>query len=212
MRSSVKLTSPSTEMIELAIVLASYLLGSVPSGFILGSMAGVDVRKVGSGNVGATNVARVLGKARGALTLVADVIKGWLPVFIAHHLQLNLLAVCAVGLATFLGHIYSVFLRFRGGKGVATALGVLLGLAPLATAVSVVVFAGVFSSSRLVSLASIAAAVAAPISAWVIGYPAAIVIMITLMAIMITWRHRANIRRLRAGTEPKFGSASRARS
>jgi acyl phosphate:glycerol-3-phosphate acyltransferase len=91
-------------------------------------------------------------------------------------------------------------------------LGVLLGLAPLAMAVSVVVFAGVFSSSRLVSLASIAAAVAAPIGAWVIGYPAAIVIMITLMAIMITWRHRANIRRLRAGTEPKFGSASRARS
>jgi glycerol-3-phosphate acyltransferase PlsY len=195
-------------MIELAIVLASYLLGSVPSGFIVGSMAGVDVRKRGSGNVGATNVARVLGKGRGALTLVADILKGWLPVFVAERLELSLLTVCAAGFAAFLGHIYSVFLQFGGGKGVATAFGVLLGLAPSSTVVSMAVFAGVFGASRLVSLASIAAAVVAPISAWAMGYPAPVVVMIAVMAAMITWRHRANIQRLRAGTEPKFGSAS----
>jgi glycerol-3-phosphate acyltransferase PlsY len=206
--SSFEIHSAFTKMTEIVIVLASYFLGSVPSGFILGSMAGVDVRKMGSGNVGATNVARVLGKGRGALTLAADVLKGWLPVFVAHQLELNLLAVCAAGLAAFFGHIYSVFLRFRGGKGVATAFGVLLGVAPAPTAVSIVVFAGVFGASRLVSLGSIAAAVAAPISAWIMGYRATVVIMIAVMTFMITWRHRANIERLRAGTEPKFGSAS----
>ena len=96
--SSFEIHSAFTKMTEIVIVLASYFLGSVPSGFILGSMAGVDVRKMGSGNVGATNVARVLGKGRGALTLAADVLKGWLPVFVAHQLELNLLAVCAAGL------------------------------------------------------------------------------------------------------------------
>jgi glycerol-3-phosphate acyltransferase PlsY len=167
-------------------------------------MAGVDVRKMGSGNVGATNVARVLGKGRGALTLVADILKGWLPVFVAQQLELSLPAVSAAGLAAFLGHIYPIFLRFSGGKGVATAFGVLLGLATPPTVVSIVAFAGVFGASRLVSLSSIAAAVAAPISAWVMGYPFTVVATLAVMALLITWRHRANIQRLRAGTEPKF--------
>jgi glycerol-3-phosphate acyltransferase PlsY len=195
-------------MIEIALVVSSYLLGSVPSGYILGSMAGVDVRKVGSGNVGATNVARVLGKGRGALTLVADVAKGWLPVFAAVQLEMSLSAVTLAGTAVFLGHLYSIFLRFEGGKGVATAMGVLLALAPSLTMVLLVIFAVTAAASRLVSLASITAAIAAPMSLWIAGYPPMVIAMGGFIAAMITWRHRANIQRLLAGTEPKFGFSS----
>jgi glycerol-3-phosphate acyltransferase PlsY len=192
-------------MIEIALVVSAYLLGSVPSGYILGSMAGVDVRKVGSGNVGATNVARVLGKGRGALTLVADVAKGWLPVFAAVQLEMSLSAVTLAGTAVFLGHLYSIFLRFEGGKGVATAMGVFLALAPSLTMVLLVIFAVTAAASRLVSLASITAAIAAPMSLWIAGYPPMVIAMGGFIAAMITWRHRANIQRLLAGTEPKFG-------
>ena len=115
------------------LVLFAYLLGSVPTGYILGSVAGVDVRKAGSGNVGATNVARVVGKRHGILTLVADIAKGFVPVIVALNIGLAPMATAFVGIAAFLGHLYPVFLRFQGGKGVATALGVFLGLAPWAT-------------------------------------------------------------------------------
>jgi len=139
-------------MIEIAIVVAAYLLGSLPSGYILGNMAGVDVRKTGSGNVGATNVARVLGKGRGILTLVADAAKGWLPVFAALQLEMSLPVVTLAGVAAFLGHLYPVFLRFQGGKGVATAMGVLLASAPLTALVLLGVFTAFVAASRLVSL------------------------------------------------------------
>src|SRR5215510_2081454 len=114
-------------------VIFAYLLGSVPTGYILGSLAGVDVRKAGSGNVGATNVARVVGKRHGIFTLVADIAKGFVPVVIALNLGLTSTATAFVGIAAFLGHLYPVFLRFQGGKGVATALGVFLGLFPWTT-------------------------------------------------------------------------------
>jgi glycerol-3-phosphate acyltransferase PlsY len=195
-------------MIDIALVVSSYLLGSVPSGYILGSMAGVDVRKVGSGNVGATNVARVLGKGRGVLTLIADAAKGWLAVFAAQQLEMSLPTITLAGGAAFLGHLYSVFLRFEGGKGVATAFGVFLALAPVATSVSLAVFALVFAASRLVSLGSIAAAVTAPVSCWIMGYPPLVTALVGFIAVMITWRHRGNIQRLLAGTEPKFGSSN----
>jgi len=191
-------------MIEVALVVSAYLLGSVPSGYILGSMAGVDVRKAGSGNVGATNVARVLGKGRGALTLVADAAKGWLPVFAALQLEMSLPAVTLAGTAAFLGHLYPIFLRFKGGKGVATAMGVLLALAPLVTMVLLVIFAVTVAVGRVVSLGSITAAFAAPVSLWIAGYPPMVIVMGGFIAAMITWRHRGNIQRLLAGTEPKF--------
>jgi len=171
-------------------------------------MAGVDIRKAGSGNVGATNVTRLLGKGRGALTLGADIAKGWLPVFAALQLDMSLPAVTLGGAAAFLGHLYPVFLRFEGGKGVATALGVLLAMAPLVALVLVVIFALTVAASRLVSLGSITAAIAAPVSLWIVGYPPMVIALGGFIAAMITWRHRGNIQRLLAGTEPKLGSSN----
>lgn len=195
-------------MIEVALILSAYLLGSIPTGYIIGNLAGVDVRKVGSGNVGATNVARVLGKGRGALTLAVDVGKGWLAVYVARRLGVSLVCVTAVGMAVFLGHLYPIFLRFNGGKGVATALGVFLALAPGTVWVLFVIFAVAVAASRIVSVGSLSAAIAAPVVFWLFERPPAVIAMGGFIALMIVWRHRSNIQRLRAGTEPKFGSAS----
>ena len=115
----------------IVLTILSYLLGSVPSGFLVGSSAGVDVRSAGSGNIGATNVARTLGWKKGLLTLFFDVAKGFLPVLAAHLLDLGVAAAAAGGLAAFAGHLYPVFLKFKGGKGVATAAGVYAGVMPL---------------------------------------------------------------------------------
>ena len=188
------------------ITIFSYLLGSIPTGYIIGTLAGIDIRKVGSGNVGATNVARTVGKTKGLLTLTADVAKGFIPVFVALRFGLSNTAVASVGVAAFLGHLYPVFLKFQGGKGVATALGVLLALAPMATLVLVAVFGVVVFFSRIASVSSIAAAVAAPITLWSFSYSPTIVAMSVFLAVMIILRHRGNIRRLLAGTEPRFGA------
>lgn len=196
-------------MIEIAVVLCAYLIGSVPAGFILGSRAGLDIRKVGSGNVGATNVARVLGKRQGILTLIADAGKGYIAVFIASHLNLSSTATALAGVAAFLGHLYPVFLKFRGGKGVATAFGVLLALAPLATLILIAVFAATVSVSRIVSLSAMIAAAVAPLTLWLFSYPLVLVGTSAFFAIMIILRHRANIKRLLDGTEPRFGASSR---
>jgi glycerol-3-phosphate acyltransferase PlsY len=195
-------------MIEIVLIVSAYLLGSVPTGYILGSLAGVDVRKAGSGNVGATNVARVVGKGRGALTLMLDVGKGWLVVFVALQLGVSLLCVAVVGTAVFLGHLYPIFLRFQGGKGVATALGVFLALAPAATLLLIGIFVATVAPSRMVSLGSLVAAFAAPLVLWLFARPPEIVAMGCFIAVMIIWRHGSNIQRLLTGTEPKFGSAS----
>jgi glycerol-3-phosphate acyltransferase PlsY len=194
---------------EIVIVVFAYLLGSVPTGYILGSRAGIDVRKAGSGNVGATNVARVVGKRQGILTLLADATKGFIPVFVASQLNLNSSAIALAGAAAFLGHLYPVFLKFRGGKGVATALGVFLGLSPWATLVLIAVFGATVLTSRIVSVGSMIAAAAAPITLWVFSYPFVFVATSAFLALMIIWRHRANIKRLLDCTEPKFGASSR---
>jgi glycerol-3-phosphate acyltransferase PlsY len=191
-------------VIAAAMVAFAYLLGSIPTGYIMGLMAGVDVRARGSGNVGATNVARVLGKKEGLLTLLADAAKGLIPVFIARRLGFDVDVLAAVALAAFLGHVFPIFLKFRGGKGVATALGVFLGLAPLGTVVLMAVFAGVFLVSRTVSLCSMIAAAAAPVVFWLSSYPAVWVATSALIAALIILRHHANIQRLIDGTEPKF--------
>jgi acyl phosphate:glycerol-3-phosphate acyltransferase len=195
-------------MIEITLIFLAYLLGSVPTGYILGRLAGVDVRRAGSGNVGATNVARVLGKGRGALTLVVDIAKGWLAVFVALQLEVSLLYVTLAGVAVFLGHLFPIFLRFRGGKGVATAFGVFVGLAPGETLVLIGIFAVIVAASRTVSLGSITAAFAAPVVFWVFDRPPMLIAMAGFIAVMIVWRHHGNIQRLLSGTEPKFGSAN----
>ena len=191
-----------------AIVLlipSAYILGSVPSGYVLGKLAGVDVRKVGSGNIGAANVARAVGKWQGALTLVADSAKGFLPVFIALQLELSPVVTALTAIAVFLGHLYPLFLKFHGGKGVATALGALLALAPMAALVLIAVFAVVVFCSRIVSLGAMTAAVTAPLVLWLFYQPPAIIGMGLFLAAMVVLRHRSNIQRLLAGTEPHFG-------
>jgi glycerol-3-phosphate acyltransferase PlsY len=190
----------------IALICFAYLLGSIPSGYVLGKLSGVDVRQVGSGNVGATNVARAVGKRQGVLTLLADALKGMVPVAMGLWMQLPPEALAVIACAAFLGHLYPVFLRFSGGKGVATGLGALLIIAPLATILLVGVFLAVVFSTRLVSLSSIIAAALAPLALWLFFQPPAIVWMGAFLAAMIVWRHRGNIRRLLAGTEPRFGA------
>lgn len=189
------------------LVIFSYLLGSVPSGFIIGTLSGVDVRNTGSGNIGATNVARVLGKRLGLLTLLADMAKGFLPVVIAQKLGMSDMAVALVAMAAFLGHLYPVFLKFQGGKGVATAFGALLAIAPPATLSLVVVFGMAVFFSRRVSVGSMAAAIAAPFALWAWSYAPPFVAMGAFLGGMVIVRHRDNIKRLRAGTEPRFGGS-----
>lgn len=190
------------------LVLFAYLLGSVPTGFILGSLAGVDVRKAGSGNVGATNVARVVGKRHGILTLVADIAKGVIPIAVAFSLGLTPTATALVGIAAFLGHLYPVYLRFQGGKGVATALGVFLGLAPWATLVLMAIFVLVLLATRVVSLSSMLAAAFAPIVFWFFFHSPILTGTSLFIAVMIILRHRGNIQRLWLGTEPRLGASS----
>ena len=186
------------------LTILSYLLGSVPSGFLVGSSAGVDVRSAGSGNIGATNVARTLGWKKGAVTLLADVAKGFLPVLAAWLLDLGAAAAAAAGLAAFAGHLYPVFLGFKGGKGVATAAGVYLGVMPLGLLILLGVFALVTLVSRRVSPASVAAGVAAPVVAWALSCPVETVWMSLIIAVLVVVRHRENIRRLMAGEEAPF--------
>jgi len=191
---------------EILLLAFAYLLGSVPTGYILGHLSGVDVRKAGSGNVGATNVARVAGRKLGIFTLIGDAAKGFLPVYLAQRMGFDATFVGLAALAAFLGHLYPIFLKFSGGKGVATAFGALLALAPAAAAVLVLVFLGVALASRIVSLASIAASAAAPVAVWLLGYPAAVTAVVTAMGLLIIWRHEKNIHRLLAGAEPKFSA------
>jgi glycerol-3-phosphate acyltransferase PlsY len=188
------------------LIIFAYLLGSVPCGYVLGKIAGVDVRTVGSGNVGATNVARAAGKALGVLTLVFDAAKGFVAVVAAQQLGLSDAFIALAAVAAFLGHLYPVYLRFKGGKGVATGLGALLALAPMATSVLVVVFAVVVGVSRIVSLGSIAAALATPLVLWFFQQPPAFVWLGGFIGAMSIFRHRGNIRRLLAGNEPRFSS------
>lgn len=186
------------------MVLFAYLLGSVPTGFLLGSLSGVDVRQAGSGNVGATNVARVVGRKQGLITLLVDVAKGFIPVFLSLRFGFSLSVTCLVAAAVFLGHLYSVFLKFQGGKGVATALGIFLSIAPMATGVLIVIFSLVAVTSRVVSLASLVAAGLAPVIFWFFSYPPLLIGLSLVIALLIGFRHRENIQRLISGAEPKF--------
>ena len=193
-----------TMMAPIILTILSYLLGSIPAGFLVGSSAGVDVRSAGSGNIGATNVARTLGWKKGLVTLFADVAKGFLPVLAAHLLDLGNAAAAVAGLAAFAGHLYPVFLRFKGGKGVATAAGVYLAAMPLGILVVLGVFVLVMLAGRRVSLASMSAGVLAPVVAWALSYPDEVAWMTLVIGILVVVRHRENIRRLVAGEEPRF--------
>jgi glycerol-3-phosphate acyltransferase PlsY len=192
--------------VTLAFVVAGYLIGSIPSGVLLARLAGIDVRRAGSGNIGATNVARTAGLRLGLATLLADALKGFVPVAAARWMDVGTGGLGAVALAAVAGHLYPVTLGFVGGKGVATALGVSLALFPLATAPTVALFAAVVAVGGYVSLGSMAAASAAPCLVWILGYPAPFVGVSAVLAGAILVRHRDNAARLLAGTEPRFRS------
>lgn len=187
------------------LLLSAYLFGSIPTGVWLSRRRGVDPRDIGSGNIGATNVVRAAGVATGLMTLAGDALKGLLPVLIAMRAGYGETIVALAGFAAFIGHLYSCFLRLRGGKGVATAFGVLLGLAPLTMVIVVPLFALVAALSRYVSVASLLAAGVTPPLLIALRYPPATSAVGLAAGLLIIARHRDNIRRLRFGTEARVG-------
>ena len=188
----------------LVSLLAGYLCGSIPFGLILTRMAGLgDVRTIGSGNIGATNVLRTGNKKLAALTLLADALKGTVAVLAARYL-LGMEAALIAGLGAFLGHLYPVWLKFKGGKGVATYLGVLLGLAPLIVLVFAAVWLGMAKLFRYSSLAALAAAVAVPIALYLYGRPE-VASLFVVMSLITILKHHQNISRLLSGTEGRIG-------
>lgn len=189
---------------ELLLIIAAYLLGSIPTGLLLAKAVGVDIRSSGSGNIGATNVYRTLGRSVGVLTLAGDCLKGAIPVIVASRLGTSDYLIAAVALAAFLGHVYTIFLGFKGGKGVATALGVFLAISPLAVGAVIIIFVAVVWRWRYISLGSIIAAVTMPGMVAVMDSRPPMVIMTSIVALLIVWKHRENISRLKMGTESKF--------
>jgi len=184
----------------------AYLLGAVPTGLVVARlMGGIDPRGAGSGNIGATNVGRTLGRKAGAATLLGDAFKGFIPTAWAYGALSSPWAVAAVGLAAFLGHLYPVYLGFRGGKGVATGLGVFLAVAPGALLWAVAVFAVVVWKGRMVSLGSMAAAGALPLLCAFLQQPLAIVALALAVAVLTIYKHRGNIEKILSGTENRVG-------
>lgn len=180
-----------------------YLLGSVPFGLILTRLFGKgDIRSIGSGNIGATNVLRTGSKGLAAATLILDALKGTAAVLIAEQLWPGAGRIAAG--AALVGHLYPVWLRFRGGKGVATLLGILIGLAWPIAAIYAAVWIGLLLVLRISSVAGISAAVSAPIAAALTGRPE-LTLMLGGFALLVIWQHRANLVRLKAGTEPRVG-------
>ena len=191
-------------MLAALVILGAYLCGSVPTGVWLGWLAGVDVRRVGSGNIGATNVARTAGLRPALFTLAGDITKGLVPTAVARVLWSDPWLIALVALAAFCGHIFSVFLRFSGGKGVATGFGVCLALAPGAAAVAAGVFGLAAVATRYVSLAAVIAATTLPLMTAVLGSALPVTGAAAFIAATIVIRHRSNLARLRRGAEPKF--------
>ena len=215
----------------ITLIFLSYLLGSIPTGFLVAKAKGVDIRSVGSGNIGATNVFRILGKGAGIFVLTADAFKGWYacqlgPLLCFHFLPeiakwgsdtLGLDARAVIryafeimpllaGIFVILGHNYTCWLRFKGGKGIATTAGVFAALAPAAFGIALAAWLGVFAVSRYVSLASIVAAVALPLAVWLTGNGALLIGVSTALGALAIYKHKANIERLRTGTENRIGT------
>ena len=187
-------------------VLFGYLAGSVPFAYLLARRAGIDVRVAGSGNVGAANVLRTTGAWRAVAVMALDVTKGAAAVLVAYLAAGGASTAAATGAAAIVGHIYPVWLRFHGGKGVAVAAGVFCVLSPIATAIAASLFLVTVWLTRYISLGSIAATIALPPAAWLSGEPRGVVAAAAGSGALILFRHRANLRRLRSGTERKMGA------
>ena len=194
-------------MTLLPLLLAAYVLGSIPFAIVSSRLFRIaDPREYGSGNPGATNVLRSGNKAAALLTLVGDCLKGWLAVWAAARLGFSPVEAALAGLAAFLGHVFSVFLRFNGGKGVATALGVLAGINGWVALAALLVWLVVAFVTRYSSVAALSAAAAAPLAGVVLLGPEPTVAVLALVAALLAWRHASNIRKLISGTESKIGA------
>lgn len=189
-------------------IIASYLVGAVPFGILLSRSSGIDIRSLGSGNIGATNVTRLLGKKLGMLTLLADVAKGYVPMAVVARLlpetseKPAIIALC--GAAAVLGHMFPVYLGFRGGKGVATGLGVFLFLAPKAVFLCLLVFGAAVGLSGFVSLGSLLGSLAMVPGLWLLHEPAWKIMLASFVVLLIWFKHSRNIDRLVRGTEKSW--------
>jgi glycerol-3-phosphate acyltransferase PlsY len=203
------------ELVPILLLLFAYLTGSIPFGLLLGKSSGIDVRRQGSGNIGATNVSRLLGKKLGLLTLAADIGKAILPMLLARWLLSRtipdldperLVALC--GASAFLGHLFPVYLKFRGGKGVATALGVFLLLEPLALGISLGLFIGAVWRWDYVAVGSLTAVTAMPVLIWLLGGSTQHALLALGIGILIWFKHSDNIARLLRGEEKSWRGKS----
>ena len=199
--------------------IAAYFLGSFPTGYLVGRARGVDLRQKGSGNIGATNALRVLGRGPGSFVLLIDALKGflactYLPVMLGRcgvygptAIDTGTLVPVVGGVFAVLGHNFTCWLRFKGGKGVATSAGVLAGLMPLAFAIVLTVFLLGIAFTRVVSIGSLAAAATLPLAAWFSRPDPILLVLALLLSVLVFCLHRSNISRLRAGTEPRIGQS-----
>ena len=198
----------------IVIAVAAYLLGSIPTGYLVARAKGIDIRAVGSGNIGATNVFRILGKPAGILVLVVDGLKGfaacsWLADFVVQPFavapdKIEYLRIVA-GISAVLGHNFTCWLKFKGGKGIATSAGVYFALAPLAAGIALVTWIVTAILTRYVSIASIAAAVALPAAVWLTPNSVVLRIVTTALGLLAIYKHKSNIQRLLNGTERRVG-------
>ena len=192
-------------LIVAAWLLAAYLIGSVPFGFLIGKMRGVDVRTVGSKNIGATNVFRTVGKKWGLLAFLCDFLKGFVPTMVAKHCAADVSWLpVAVGLACVIGHTLTVFMKFRGGKGVATAFGMLVALIPGLVGIAFLIFVALFACTNYISLGSCGAATFLAVAIWFYPVPLAVEIIVSLIGVFVVVKHKSNISRLLNGTENKI--------
>jgi len=192
-------------------ILGTYGIASFPTGFVLVKLLkGIDIRKLGSGNTGATNVFRAAGAGAFAVTLMLDAFKGYLPVMLAarYFTQAGAFSILLIALTALCGHIFSIFLKFRGGKGVATAAGVFLALLPAPAGLAIASFMIIFVLTRYVSAGSLAGAVVLPLSSWLLREHPSFSVFATLAGLLIVYTHRANIKRLLNGTENKISFTS----
>jgi glycerol-3-phosphate acyltransferase PlsY len=196
---------PATgDPLVIGIVIVAFLLGSIPFGVLLARARGVDLKKVGSGNIGATNAARALGKKIGVIVLLLDTLKAWAPTAAALWLRLGSEVAAATAFAAFAGHIYSPWLKGRGGKGVACGLGAFLALAPLSAGIAAAVCIIVVAVTRLGSLGSLLGAASLLPSLWFLHEPRAYFVLGAVMFVLILWRHRENIDRMLHRRENKL--------
>lgn len=187
------------------LIIYSFLLGSIPFGLLLSRMKGIDLTKVGSGNIGATNVLRTAGKVPALLTLLGDCLKGVAAVAVGHALGVGPLYEGILGVAAILGHDFSVFLRFKGGKGVATSLGVILIYMPQAGILTIIIWLAAAIATRYSSLGALISFGVLPINVLVFGYGNEKVIISAVISLLLIFRHSENIKRLLKGTEGRIG-------